>query len=149
MVIKRTGEPWMPADKFGASLSGLGMNLLVSDVSRSARFVSCVFAVSAVYQDPDIAVISISGGTLLLHADHTYSDHPFSASVDGIEARGSGLEIRLYECDPDEAERQARDKGYVVLAGALDKPHGLRESYILDPDGYCWVPSRVLVPESL
>ena len=25
---------------------------------------------------------------------------------------------------------------------ATDKPHGLREAYILDPDGYCWVPGR-------
>jgi hypothetical protein len=28
-----------------------------------------------------------------------------------------------------------------VLSEAADKPHGLRESYILDPDGYCWVPA--------
>jgi len=26
------------------------------------------------------------------------------------------------------------------LAGALDKPHGLREAYIIDQDGYLWVP---------
>ena len=31
--------------------------------------------------------------------------------------------------------------GHHVLAEAADKPHGLRESYILDPDGYCWVPA--------
>jgi hypothetical protein len=37
-------------------------------------------------------------------------------------------------------ETLARDGGYTVLAGALDKSHGLREAYILNPDGYCWVP---------
>ena len=35
----------------------------------------------------------------------------------------------------------ARDLGGVVLAGAADKPHGVREAYILDPEGYCWVPT--------
>jgi hypothetical protein len=32
----------------------------------------------------------------------------------------------------------------MVLAEAADKPHGLRESYIVDPDGYVWVPDRPL-----
>ena len=30
--------------------------------------------------------------------------------------------------------------GYEVLEPASDKPHGLREAYILDADGYVWVP---------
>ena len=28
-----------------------------------------------------------------------------------------------------------------VLSGCLDKPHGLRECYIVGPEGYVWVPS--------
>ena len=28
-----------------------------------------------------------------------------------------------------------------VLQEATDKPHGLREAYLYDPDGYVWVPS--------
>ena len=31
-----------------------------------------------------------------------------------------------------------------VLDGSMDKPHGLRECYIVDPDGYVWVPSTAL-----
>jgi hypothetical protein len=27
-----------------------------------------------------------------------------------------------------------------VLAETQDKPHGLRECYLVDPDGYVWVP---------
>ena len=34
--------------------------------------------------------------------------------------------------------------GYTVLAGAMDKPHGLREVYLLDQDGYLWVPGIAL-----
>jgi hypothetical protein len=28
----------------------------------------------------------------------------------------------------------------VVLAASADKPHGLRECFLADPDGYVWVP---------
>ena len=60
--------------------------------------------------------------------------------VQGVEARGAGLEIRLYGLDPDACEARARAAGGIVLAGALDKPHGLREAYLVDPDGYVWAP---------
>jgi hypothetical protein len=39
---------------------------------------------------------------------------------------------------------RARAAGAIVLAGSLDKPHGLREAYILDDDGSVWVPCRAL-----
>lgn len=39
---------------------------------------------------------------------------------------------------------RARRLGYAALAGAADKPHGLREVYILDDDGYLWAPGRPL-----
>ena len=41
----------------------------------------------------------------------------------------------------DAAETRARTAGFDVLQGATDKPHGLRETYIQDPDGYVWVAS--------
>ncbi|MBX2823627.1 MAG: VOC family protein [Gammaproteobacteria bacterium] len=135
----------MPADEFGASLRGVGVNLLVVDISRSVRFAEQVFQSGVTYADEDFAVLALSGAMVLLHADHAYSNHPLSAAVDGAEVRGMGAEIRLYECDPDEAERRAREHDYVVLAGAMDKPHGLRETYLLDPDGYCWVASKPLI----
>jgi hypothetical protein len=46
----------------------------------------------------------------------------------------------LHGRDPDEAESMARRLGFAVLAGAVNKPHGLREAYLVDPDGYLWVP---------
>jgi predicted enzyme related to lactoylglutathione lyase len=61
------------------------------------------------------------------------------------EGRGAGAELRLYGRDPDAAEAVARAQadalGGVVLAASADKPHGVREAYILDPEGYCWVPT--------
>jgi hypothetical protein len=30
--------------------------------------------------------------------------------------------------------------GFKVLVETADKPHGLREAYLVDGDGYVWVP---------
>ena len=35
---------------------------------------------------------------------------------------------------------ELRRLGFKVLVGTTDKPHGLREAYLVDADGYVWVP---------
>ena len=140
MATRRTGTPWMPADDYGRGLKGLGVNLLVHDVAASVKFTQTVLGAEPVYADTDFAVLRHGDAEWMLHADHTYEDNPLHGFVAGMEGRGAGAELRLHGCDPDKAEAAARAAGYTVLAGAADKPHGLREAYILDPDGYCWVP---------
>ena len=140
MATKRMGTPWMPADDYGRGLKGLGVNLLVSDVAASVEFARAVLGAAVVYADVDFAVLQHGDAQWMLHADHTYEDHPLHGFVANMDGRGAGAELRLHECDPDNAETAARAAGHTVLAGAADKPHGLREAYILDPDGYCWVP---------
>ena len=142
MAMKRTGTPWMPADEYGRSLKGLGINLLVRDVAASAAFAKAVLGAEAIYEDPDFALLRHGDAEWMLHADHSYKDNPLHGFVAGLEGRGMGIELRLHHCDPDRAEAAARSADYTVLAGAADKPHGLREAYILDPDGYCWVPDN-------
>jgi len=137
---KRTGDPWMPAPEFGRTLKGLRVNLIVRDVARAIDFARTVLAASVVYADPDFAVLRHDGAEWLLHADHTYDKHPLYGSLSSGDVRGIGAELRLHGRDPDAAEAAARQAGYTVLAGSMDKPHGLREAYILDTDGYCWVP---------
>jgi catechol 2,3-dioxygenase-like lactoylglutathione lyase family enzyme len=136
----RTGDPWMPADAYGRSLRGLTINLLVADVARSVAFQTEVLGAEVVYADPDFAVLSGFGSEWMVHADHTYADHPLSGSLSPEIVRGVGVELRLHGCDPDAAEARARARGDIVLAGAIDKPHGLREAFLVDPDGYLWVP---------
>ena len=140
---KRTGEPFMPADQFGRGLMpGIGINLLVPDVAAETGFCRSVLGASVHYEDPDFAVLEIAGSTMLVHADHAYDDHEFRSVFEGEGVRGRGIELRLYGFDPDLAEARARDAGAIVLSGSIDKPHGLRECYIVDPQGYVWVPSR-------
>ena len=131
--------PVSPAD-YGRSLRGLGFNLLVSDVSRAVRFATQVLGATSFYDDEDFAAMKLNGGDFMLHADHTYKGHPLAGVLAGVTGRGAGVELRVYGCDPDVAEAQARAGGWTVLAGTLDKPHGLRECAILDDEGYCWMP---------
>jgi catechol 2,3-dioxygenase-like lactoylglutathione lyase family enzyme len=136
----RTNDPWMPAPDYGRSLRGLTVNLLVRDVSAAVRFQREVLGAEVVYHDPDFAVLRRGDAEWMLHADHTYDRHPLHAALTSGRDRGLGAEIRLHGLDPDVAEAAARRLGYTVLAPATDKPHGLREAYLLDADGYLWVP---------
>lgn len=140
MAKKRIGDPWMPAADYSRTLQGLSLNILVADIAASVAFAKTVLLAEVVYEDPDFAVLTRDGASWILHADHTYDSHPLVGFVSGTEGRGAGAEFRIHSLDPDAAEQRARDAGYTILAGAADKGHGLRESYILDPDGYCWVP---------
>jgi catechol 2,3-dioxygenase-like lactoylglutathione lyase family enzyme len=147
---ERSGEPWMAADAYGRSLRGMGVNLLVREVARSVAFLTEVLALDLVYADADFAVLRYGnrkgggpeGGSqdVILHADHSYADHPLLALTGDGALRGAGVELRLYGIDPDAAEARARTRGDAVFAATQDKPHGLRECYLADPDGYIWVP---------
>ncbi len=141
---KSTREPWMPAADYGRTLRGLTINLLVRDIDAALRFHREVLAAEVVYGDADFAVLRHGEAEWMLHADHTYRDHPLYGSLNARLARGIGAELRLHGRDPDAAEAAARKLGHTVLDGAADKPHGLREAFIVDPDGYLWVPDVAL-----
>lgn len=139
----RQSDPWMPAPDYSRTLRGIGFNLLVRDVDRSLAFLRDVLGLEVVYSDPDFAVVRGVGGEFMLHADHTYERHPLLGRA-GEGGRGSGVELRIYGTDPDIAVARARREGFEVLADAMDKGHGLREAYIVDHDGYTWVPGRMV-----
>jgi uncharacterized glyoxalase superfamily protein PhnB len=136
----RIGEPWMTAPDYGRRLRGLTVNLLVRDIEGALAFQRLVLRADVVYADPDIAVLRGYGAEWMLHADHTYQGHPLHREVATVTARGIGAELRLHGCDPDAATAAARAHGFIVVAEPADKPHGLREAHLADPDGYLWVP---------
>jgi uncharacterized glyoxalase superfamily protein PhnB len=138
--------PWMDAPDYGHTLRGLGFNIIVRDVARAVKFASEVLGATATYADQDFAAMRLGGGEFMFHADHTYRDNPLAGVVKDVEARGAGVELRVYGCDPDRAEAAARAGGYTVLAGTIDKPHGLRECILVDEEGYVWVPG-IAIPK--
>ena len=137
---RRERAPWMPAAAYGQSLHGMTVNLLVRDIPDALRFQQQVLAARVVYSDPDFALIEGYGAEWMLHADHTYDSHPLKHRLQTTRYRGGTLELRLHGCDPDRATTEARALGYEVLQAPSDKPHGLREAYLIDTDGYLWVP---------
>ncbi|MEX0370843.1 MAG: VOC family protein [Tateyamaria sp.] len=130
------------ADSFGRSLRGIGLNILVRDVANQVQFLETVFGMSAFQPTSDFAIMTYGSQVFQVHSDGTYHSHPLLGLLPENPPRGAGLEIHLYDTDPDDAVARAEAFGATVLAEALDKPHGLREAYILDENGYCWVPSR-------
>ena len=135
-----TKEP--TAEAYGQSLRGFGVNLLVTDIATQIDFASRVLMATCLMQNDQFAILQYGQSQWMLHQDSTYKKHPLSGLLAHQEGRGIGVELRLYDTDPDLAEARARERGDTVLAGSLDKPHGMRECYLLGPDGYCWVLSK-------
>jgi hypothetical protein len=130
------------ADSFGRSLKGIGLNLLVRDIKVHCGFLEAVFEMTCHQVTGDFAIVTYGDQVFQLHADGTYANNPLLNLLPENPPRGAGLEIRLYDTDPDLAVQRAELAGYVILQPPTDKPHGLREAYVLCPDGYAWVPSR-------
>lgn len=132
------------AGVFGASLKGIGLNILVRDVRRQVAFLETVFGMEGHRVTDDFAILTCHDHIMQVHADHTYGENPLLGLVPETGPRGGGAEFRLYCTDPDEAAKKAEETGAYILQPPANKPHGLRETYILCENGYAWVASRPL-----
>ncbi|MFK7838618.1 MAG: VOC family protein [Sulfitobacter sp.] len=131
------------AEDFGASLRGIGLNLLVRDVAAEVAFLHDVFEMKVFQPTADFAIMTYGTQVFQLHSDGTYHSNPLLGLLPENPPRGAGIEIRLYDTDPEDACARAESAGATILQSPTDKPHGLREAYILCENGYAWVPSRV------
>ena len=129
-------------DSFGRSLHGIGLNILVRDVPAEIAFLETVFGLQGHQVTRDFAIATYGNQVFQLHSDGTYAENPLLGLLPENPPRGAGIEIRLYDTDPDDATERAEAAGYTILQPPADKPHGLREAYILCENGYAWVPSR-------
>ena len=137
-------ETISPAD-FGKSLTGMEINVLVRDVRRQAEFLTAVFGASAHRLSDDFAIMRYAGQTFQLHRDGTYQSHPLLGLLPEAGPRGAGAQFHMFETDPDEAvAKAAAFERATILQAPTEKPHGLREAFILCENGYAWVASRRL-----
>jgi len=132
------------ADEFGAALTGIGLNILVRDVPAQVAFLRDIFQMEGHRVSADFAIMTYHGHIMQLHGDHTYSQNPLLGLLPETPPRGAGAEFRLYHTDPDAATERAKARGAYVLQEPADKPHGLRECFILCDNGYAWVASLPL-----
>ena len=142
-------EEFMPAADYGRSLQGFGVNLLVRDVAATLSFLVEVLKVEVVHANKDFAILTHGGQQWMLHGDETYHSNPLLALTGDGALRGVGVELRLYGVDPDAAEARAKARGNTVLQESTNKPHGLRECYLVDTDGYVWVPGVAIGDDQL
>jgi uncharacterized glyoxalase superfamily protein PhnB len=137
-------EPFPDAPEYGRSLPGFTVNLLVRDPRPSADFYREVLDAQVRFVDRDFAALVINGTAVMLHADRTYAQHPWSEELRGDVRRGLGAELRVLGLDPDRVQQAAQEAGGTVLQPAQDKPHGWRETVVADPEGYTWAVGRRL-----
>jgi hypothetical protein len=135
------------APDYGRSLMGLGFNLIVSDLYQSIHFATEIIGCTVFFKTDGFAAMKLHGKDFMFHVNSTYRGNELYATLTSDAPRGVGVELRCYTVDPDIAEAAARKHGYTVLAGSIDKPHGLRECMILDNDGFVWIPSCHLLKD--
>lgn len=123
------------AAEFGQSLTGLGVNILTRDAAVLAKFLVDVFGMQAFRVSPDFAILTHDGGLLQLHGDATFAAHPLHGMLPEAGLRGTGIQIYLFNVDPDAAVARAKAAGSTILEPPSDKPHGLREATVLAPEG--------------
>jgi len=136
-------------EEFGGSLRGLGLNLLTRSVSKELAFLETVFNLKGHRISDDFAIVTYGSQVFQLHADGTYHSHPLLDLLPENPPRGAGVELHLFDTDPDAAHDAAVRGEYMVLQEPMNKPHGLRETAILSPDGYAWVASRPLTTDEM
>lgn len=94
-------------DVYGKSLTGIGLNLLVTNVERMAEFLETVMQTRTIRANRDFAIIAYQSEHFMLHHDSTYGENKLLSILPEAGARGAGMELRFYHTDPDEAESRA------------------------------------------
>lgn len=138
MTMKRTGDAWMPAEKYGRAMPRFTVNLVVRDLAKSLPFYQQVLGATVRYSDSDFAAMVLHDVEFMLHADHTYDHHPLFSRLQSDSRRGSGAELRVMGVDPDAVQARAQAAGAMILQPVADFPHGWRDVIVEDPDGYIW-----------
>jgi uncharacterized glyoxalase superfamily protein PhnB len=139
---KRSEEPWISGADYGALLPQFTVNLIVRDIVTALEFYRHVLRAQVHYSDPDFAALRILGIELMLHADHTYEDNPWSAGLRDGQTRGLGAELRLLGLNPEEVAERARGMNALFKEISV-RGHGWREVMVRDHDGYVWAVGEI------
>lgn len=115
------------------------LELFVDDLEASIRFYETALGFSLVRRDADYASLRRGDAILGLGA---ISKLPADAAGPGFTqarlagVRGAGVEIVLEVQDLDAALEDVRRAGGRVVEPLRDRPWGLRDFRLIDPDGY-------------
>lgn len=128
----------------GRSLKGVGLNLLTRDAAALAQFLADVFDLEILRSSRDFALVRHQGDLIQLHSDAAFAGHPLLDMLPENRPRGAGVQVYLFDTDPDLAATRAVEHGGFLLEPPRDKPHGLREATILSPEGHAFTAAKAL-----
>lgn len=121
-------------------MKAIYVNLLVTDVRRSARFYrdALGFAVDAAMTDdtgtPVWATLRREPAQIMVETAESFGGVPFDPSAPA--GKGVRCYIQLGDDDLDERFRLAVAHGATVVSEPADQFYGDRSFTVLDPDGY-------------
>ncbi len=96
------------AEEFGKSLTGLGVNIIVKSPEQTAQFLETVFELYPSQLGADFALILYQDYIFQLHSNKSFAAHPSYPHLPENPPRGTGIELRLYNSDPDQACTKAQ-----------------------------------------
>ncbi len=118
--------------------AGLRLELFVEDMATSIAFYTQVLAFEVTRNEPeDYASLRLGNAVLgigpvaKLPEEGGYFGRDIS-----FHRRGLGVEIVLEVDDVDEWHARVEASGHPILESLQDRPWGLRDFRIADPDGY-------------
>jgi lactoylglutathione lyase len=115
------------------------IELFVDDVDASIRFYERALGFRVVRREADYASLELGGAVLGLAPIAKLpagGEGPGFTRVRLAGVRGAGVEIVLEVPDVDAAAKAVVKAGYRLLEPLRERPWGLRDFRVVDPDGY-------------
>jgi lactoylglutathione lyase len=120
-----------------AHVTGLRMELFVSDMDVSIDFYCRVLGFDLVRREPGYASVRSGNVVLGLGPVAKLPEHDGYFTRSRLEEdRGAGVEIVLEVDDIHAFHEHVRDAGYPIMHALERRPWGLTDFRIVDPNGY-------------
>jgi predicted enzyme related to lactoylglutathione lyase len=116
-------------------MGSLRVELFVDDLERSATFYERVLGFAKETDSPDYVALRRSSAVLGIGLMANLPDSHPARTREG-ERPGLGVEIVIELDDVDAAYAKAQASGYELSSPLRDRPWGLRDFRIVDPDSY-------------
>jgi predicted enzyme related to lactoylglutathione lyase len=115
---------------------GLRIELFVADVARSAAFYERVLGFVREQDGGDYVALRRGDARIGIGALSDLAAHHHLRRPHGDAPNGLGVEIVIEVDDVDAAFGAVSSSGQPVLSPLRERPWGLRDFRIVDPDGY-------------
>jgi uncharacterized glyoxalase superfamily protein PhnB len=118
-------------------LAPVAPELFVPDVGEALRFYADNLGFKVMRVEPEgepsarsiFAVVALGEAHILLAHESLYNGAP-------LKERGAGVDIRVMVNDVDSVYERCRKAGIPIIHGIADRPYGLRDFIVADPNGF-------------